>query len=502
VQDLIDHFGVCEEFTLIVGAGTSTEVGLADWGVLVRRLLMRVCDVQAPKMSQADRQAWAETMVTQYGYPGTGAMIDAMADGTIPGAPKVDIADWVKFELFGPSGVPHMVPGPTAREIARLAKAFSKRVTILTTNYDDLIELALKDEGLSVAVDADGSLVDWKPGDGPTDCVVHHLHGYAGRDGPLGTMVLTEEHYQNIQHGEAWQEKLVVNRLDNSCCLFIGTSLTDPNLVRYLHMSDATGKRHRAVFVRQSDESPEDDLVDPAPGPPAAARSLRYAALNARWARRGVAVRFVDHYGDIAQLLHEIGRRRMLDRKYVPVSQRAEEWIGTFDRTNVGRNGSNRFITGQIYLQEMLGYALDTACKVAELGGVSFKREHLGISLWLAHTHGCKLRLISSDDRVNLGAIMSVPIDEQSRWVSVQAFCRGVNHDRDRRIYASRWRYVIGLPLVIDNDDYGRLPVGCVTVNSVRSRKDSGFAKMSEQVQAGFNEAVLEGIRESLQQAV
>jgi hypothetical protein len=65
-----------------------------------------------------------------------------------------------------------------------------------------------------------------------------------------------------MQRGTSWQEQCVTEQLETSSCLFVGTSLTDPNLIRYLYgYKQAQSRAHAAVFVRQGDAEGVDDEV-------------------------------------------------------------------------------------------------------------------------------------------------------------------------------------------------------------------------------------------------
>ena len=110
---------------------------------------------------------------------------------------------------------------------------FGDQLTILTTNYDDLLERALL--GAGAGKRQIRSYVQRRAQLPPAAIPVTHLHGFAGREGKPKALVLTEEQYHRMQRGSSWQEEYVTERLENSLCLFIGTSLTDPNLIRYLY---------------------------------------------------------------------------------------------------------------------------------------------------------------------------------------------------------------------------------------------------------------------------
>ena len=62
--------------------------------------------------------------------------------------------------------------------------------------------------------------------------------------------------------------------------------------------------------------------------------------------------------------------------------------------------------------------------------------------------------------------------------MAVEAFCAGtVIAQRPGEL--SRWNYVLGLPVVIDDHRWGRLPVGVVTLASTLPPETSGLADLT-----------------------
>ena len=47
-----------------------------------------------------------------------------------------------------------------------------------------------------------------------------------------------------MQDRHRWQEKYMRRRLESTTCLFIGTSLSDPNLLRYLYSLEPRSSAH------------------------------------------------------------------------------------------------------------------------------------------------------------------------------------------------------------------------------------------------------------------
>ena len=147
------------------------------------------------------------------------------------------------------------------------------------------------------------------------------------------------------------------------------------------------------------------------------------------------------------------------------------------------------FAAAQDLLRETLCDALQTARETADaVAAGEFEDEVLAATLWLVDEAGATLTSWAMTDRVHRDprTIEPVEIDEHSHWVAVRAFTRGAALGEPRDIYASRWRYIRGLPLFAGN----RMPVGVVTISSMRGEGESLLNNMPSTVEAAFDEAL------------
>lgn len=366
---------------------------------------------------------------------------------------------------------------------------FSDRITILTTNYDDLIERALLGAGANKRQIKPYVRRRTEPPAGAIP--VTHLHGYAGREGTPKKLVLTEEHYHRMQRGRSWQEEYVTERLENSLCLFIGTSLTDPNLIRYLYGYRASARRHAAVFVRQGDL----EQVTPA------VRSAREHAISKRWHRCGVEPAFVDHYADAAQLLYEIGHRRASPQEYEPLPTRATRTLELIERILFATDGSSdRFAERQVVLSRWLRSYLYSLLTTA-LGGESPPAdERLALALWLLSPDGTSITGWAHSDRAHQdpATIEAVPIAAGSEWVAVRTICQGVRVELDRESAVSRWHFVRGLPLVLERPT--RMPIGCLTISSTKPAEETVLNRLDASRKAELHRGLTTTIVATIQQ--
>lgn len=455
------------------------EASLPSWPVLIERLLRRVAEDQPLLTTTSLRDEWIRITLSDGDLLAAGALVEVMAEAKLE--------TLLPEQLFGTGGAAAYEPGPIGHEVAHLHTCFGAKLTILTTNYDDLIERALLAAG--VAKQSIKSYVRRRTALAAGVVPVTHLHGYAGREGNPKGIVLTEEHYHRMQRGSSWQEACVTDRLQNSQCLFIGTSLADPNLIRYLYgykQSDA--RRHAAIFVRQGDLET----------PPHAVRAVREEAVSKRWARCGVASIFVDHFGDAAQLLYEIGLRREAGPHYVPVAVRASAALRGIGKTALllGRT-ADQFAQRQVELSRWLRETLYQTLR-STLGTDAEPDERLALTLWLLSEDGTTLTGWAHSDRAHQDpmTIEAVAMTPSSTWVAVRTVCQGVRVELDRDSEVSRWRFVRGLPLIIGQPT--RLPIGCLTISSTRPSSETVLVTMPSAAKAALHDGLINAVQPEL----
>jgi SIR2-like domain len=487
IVDLIEAAGAGGKVSLLVGAGASMEAGLPSWDALLDRLLVR--GIRASNLVGFEADAAEQEAATQRwladaardGPLGKAALAEALAEG--------ELKDWIKEELFAPAAGPQeYFPGPISREIPFLQAALGDQLRVMTLNYDDLIEQAFRDHpGAPEPYATSGD--DHHVPDGK--CEIMHLHGYLGRDDrPQGQIILSEADYMHMQHQSAWQEAMVQAALMDSTFVFVGTSLLDPNLIRYLHgvAAPSSTQSRFAIFVRQGTYTQDVG---------SSFRGARERALSKRWEALGVRAVFVDHYTDVAQVLAEVARRRTLGSNYVPLPQRADEWIRTVKSQILGCDNESRFFESQRAVNELLVDALSRAVSEAQklMGGPDW-HETLQLALWMVDETGGTLTNWVMTDRLHIQreTIEPIAIDEYSNWVAVRSYCRGTSLADARDVYASRWKFVRGTPLVVHHERYGRIPVGCLTTASLSSRTETQLDQMPSEVLTAFNDALCETV--------
>jgi hypothetical protein len=181
-----------------------------------------------------------------------------------------------------------------------------------TTNYDTLIETALRDAGKVVDVKSDvQQLANTRP---RRDAIVYKMHGDVERPNDA---VVTRDDYERYTLERGPFINALAGDLVSKTFLFVGFSFTDPNLDQVLarvRISFANNqRRHFAIFKTRSKEQgeTEEDYAH------AKARQLHVIEDLKRF---NIGVLLVDDYDQITAILSELERRYRRQTVFVSAS--------------------------------------------------------------------------------------------------------------------------------------------------------------------------------------
>ena len=206
------------------------EVGFPSWGALLTDLLRKVAGdagLEPDKWSK-----FCEGVIEAEGFLGAASIVRASL-----GDRFVSV---MQSELYREVGA-DPVPGPSARAVAAIVAAWgAQNTTVVTTNYDRLLEKALEEYGAAVGpVRSVTEVDDLDDEDGV--CRVVHLHGLVTPTRSSSEVVLAEADYFDMQEPDQWQERFFQELLSDTTCVFVGASMSDPNLLRYLWRARSRG---------------------------------------------------------------------------------------------------------------------------------------------------------------------------------------------------------------------------------------------------------------------
>jgi len=176
--------------------------------------------------------------------------------------------------------------------------------SIVTFNFDCLIEDNLQKASISnkaifsEAIDHD-----------PNEMPIYHVHGYLPRIGNIDEnieLVFSEDAYHSqFIDPFSWSNLIQLNKLTQNTCLFVGISLTDPNMRRLLDVAwrKNPGKRlSHYIMKRLPKFSDEGDVLDDV------SRLLEEQDANAL----GLNVIWIDNYEELPEILKAIARPTIL----------------------------------------------------------------------------------------------------------------------------------------------------------------------------------------------
>jgi len=447
-QPIIERLAGAERLTFVLGAGASMEAGLPSWAGLVRALL----ESAAPtSLDENDRAAWLDA-AAESGLLGMAATARVLAGSDKEFVKRVD------EHLYRGKGPDYFDPGPLTREIAAWKQAYPE-IQLATFNYDQLLERALQDVGLTAQPREDNA----PEPDGTA--YVRHLHGLLTGTPANDAVVLTERDYAVWSLG-SWQDDFMSEAL-TGVCVFLGLSFTDQNLLRWIY--GATGSRHVAVLTRQS-----------SPRLSGQVRRELESANRARLAHAHVTAYWADFYAEVAQLMHEARRRRGPGKPPAPYPLRAQKRALKGRRRCLPGSGLQ---TRQGKVRQILSGSLSGVRAALASVGVDAADEVLGLGLWGLDYDQRDVTLWGSSDRVHVdvSTVTGVPLAWDSKWVAVEAITQGSVVEWDPDTYASRWRSVRGIPLVWTKAaQRERIVVGAATLTSTQPTGSSIFDQAEE----------------------
>ena len=168
--------------------------------------------------------------------------------------------------------------------------------SIITYNYDDIVETALEKRGVSVA------RIYLKNRNHRNEFPIYHVHGLIPQEnqGIVSTLILSEREYHEMyKEAYNWSNIEQLHALDRNTCFFIGMSMTDPNLRRLLDISRMGSdheSRHFAFLKRESLFKPEEIEKN----------KLHFNTIESQLCDLGVQVIWYEDHKDVPEILRKI----------------------------------------------------------------------------------------------------------------------------------------------------------------------------------------------------
>jgi hypothetical protein len=214
--------------TLIVGAGVSINASLPSWPELIDRIINKIDDDDLKELArgfQADPLRRAEFVLQLARRRNV----------------STEEHELIRDALYPKEYIAR--PGQLAESLARLVAVRPERVRIITTNFDQLLEVALAEQLGSDRVKPYGldNADEWASLNSLDEVGVLHVHGAVTQARAHETdpsrhlvtpLILTESHY--LKYGIQVRDR-ISQAFSDAVGLFVGLSLTDPNLIGPLY---------------------------------------------------------------------------------------------------------------------------------------------------------------------------------------------------------------------------------------------------------------------------
>ena len=187
-----------------------------------------------------------------------------------------------------------------------------------TTNYDDVVERALKSEGKRIQVIATLSSMTVRPTG--TDTLLYKKHGDLN---DVSNIVITKDDYESYVKKHPGFRTLLKSALTTCTFLFVGYSFTDPHFdfilseLRRSHGDNA--KTHYAIMRREA-------LVEDGDGAARSRHAVRRQQLRINDLKRyGIQTVLVDEHDEIPALLERLRQRYLRRQVFITGAQAGVE---------------------------------------------------------------------------------------------------------------------------------------------------------------------------------
>lgn len=229
----------------VLGAGISSEFGIPTWDNLLQRLLMTTIEQETEKavlLSKIFSKIFNPSSLIAGRY-----LEESFKDEKVKNKFEKHVRDAL-YETYDENAKSLIID-----EIIKfcLAPGNSPNLDgIITYNYDDIIETKLREKNLDMpfesvfgqAINPDNNVLK-----------IHHVHGFLPRKGNIGNdnkITLGEfVYHEQYSNTYSWNNIVQINKFRDKTCLFIGTSLTDPNIRRLLDIAKSQKKSNKFHYI-------------------------------------------------------------------------------------------------------------------------------------------------------------------------------------------------------------------------------------------------------------
>jgi hypothetical protein len=220
-----------EKLVFVLGAGVSKDFGIPSWNTLLQELMVNTLESEK---NDSDVITKLFSLIFNPNPLISGRYLQTYFESN-----KMNFENKVREILY--EDFDFEMDTELMNEIVSFCIAPGKSSnlnSIITYNFDDLLEENLKKNNLDLPFRS----IFGKEIEVPYDLLpIYHVHGYLPRKGDLtdSNKITLGENVYHEQYTDiySWNNLVQINKFSENTCLFIGTSLTDPNIRRLLDIS-------------------------------------------------------------------------------------------------------------------------------------------------------------------------------------------------------------------------------------------------------------------------
>jgi hypothetical protein len=472
----IEQLASLSGVTLYTGGAVSTEVQAPLSDTLVASSLTERLRHASPELNDRQRERVVEALM--HAYPP--AQLGSIAREFVRQQSGVDPQDVDALEehaqrVFEGEFRDALTAGSDTGGFLALglgALAFSLRkagrepVRVLTTSYDDKISQT-EQQVQEYFTDLEGYGFDPRPLRSPEQAdhgaiPLYRLNGHVRGNGAPSALIVGEadsltEHYRD-------RGLLIARALAESACIFIGTELTEPDVLSKLVTAPYPEglPRYAIVLPPELELESEDER----------AKVLNLAAQ--RFLHLGVVPIMIDFPHQVPQFLIEVALRLQQGEEYRNYATRLQSWWEAWAKqfgfaTGGGAGGKRDRALQEDWMNE-LEKIRDVIARehLAIPAGENGHGEQIEVEVWIRHPDERSLILWSTSDGLWLNPHTAdrCYIHKGDDIPVQRAFREGTPVYGDVDPPRGGWRYQLSIPLVLRRHPWHHLPVGVVNVLS------------------------------------
>jgi len=215
--------------TLVCGAGVSVGAGIPTW----YQLLLKLLEFMMKKISNDHSISLGDLTADDFAnrYAPSSLIVGKYLKNNLGN----DFLNEVRSALYSTQPTSCEIIDAIA-DLARPQREGKPLDSIITFNFDSLIEENLSESNIQFSAIYNEGMKNTS-----NELPIYHVHGYLPRNGRLpkdANIVFSEDSYHSqFIEPFSWSNLIQLNKLSHNTCLFIGLSLTDPNLRRLLDVA-------------------------------------------------------------------------------------------------------------------------------------------------------------------------------------------------------------------------------------------------------------------------